>query len=1140
MALAPSTIEDSIASSDLDFSDVSSDISSSHTSPTNRTFDEAHHDPPALGPLAQPMAPWDEGSSMIDHEFSDLDIQTLFAVVQRAQDVLPTLPPINRRPVPALFEAYYEILPQRGIDPDDDQQIAKLIFKLGGVKTGGSLEEKFTAVMSRMGIELHLDDLQSHVSDDTERDDAEGDDAPMPDLPALEQIRSRTPYKAHYDPQHVRDDTMTTDYTDGGLSAITEESLTQPVTEDIQGQVVDSEDENAAASERDLSERDLQETALTFHDEHKFVFPVTTAFQRWYNKAAFASHILAQFSLARQADLEDDAQHKFQEWRSVAIEAHEVAARAHEIYALKSSLNRWRQRTRTASHRGALADTNQCDPMQRIATKAHNNLMLSRAFTRWYNRTKDEVSRERLAQHAYETSLKAKIFDTKRTQPPAVSQSARGSTARKHDDEEAQIPGPSSSPPKGQTETSTANIVPVKTFENSSKEREPVEKPSVEPKFGSKVEGDHAKSAANPSDGPEARVKREKERQRAEERRSALKARTLSLIRALSERNQKDEETPGGSEEADLVKTEPDDDAEADNATQITAVLLEDELDERTLIARRHILRMRYFSAWEDYTQHHLSLVNEFEQHKMLDSWRRQSRKIPDQLQQAQERGPESRRRATRKWLRRVRTHEQLDERAEWVCKKSRLSQTLAQWLVSSRQKQRSTLLKRRALSAWYDQPNADTTLAACADKFHKFHQSASTFNAWRQAAAREFIATGKLNEYGRRAGYYYAATGVLRAWKAVSKETSRKALAKKRALDRWRDDQHREIKAQGVLQEYADRALFYSSIVKVLPKWRARAKEIAGTRHEQSSYCPKANYYYSTKGALDGWRTRAKQQRKQRLRDAHLETRRLVKKGAGQRAVYTWYQQLAPQMQRASAMDEALNTVLEDRTWRQNMQAMQVWRGKALQKQGIIDEREAAAKQKAMIQWQQLAEDNQELVYGAQAHWENTACTKALKRWNLRRDQNASRPLMVAYALEKKDRRMVRHGLERWYSRTAEQQLSLDAVDGQESVAPLKVATFEEAITSAKGKSPARGGTQWTASLGPAGRSEDIYVPTPGRPSLMLGDFGIRDMLTTTPLGPVPRRSWHPDTQESSMRGSAFGGRASRARKNLRVSFAR
>ncbi|KXJ96843.1 hypothetical protein Micbo1qcDRAFT_155524, partial [Microdochium bolleyi] len=216
--------------------------------------------------------------------------------------------------------------------------------------------------------------------------------------------------------------------------------------------------------------------------------------------------------------------------------------------------------------------------------------------------------------------------------------------------------------------------------------------------------------------------------------------------------------------------------------------------------------------------------------------------------------------------------------------------------------------------------------------------------------------------------------------------------------------------------------------------------------------------------------------------------------------------------------MDEALSSVLEDRAWRQSTQAVQVWRGKALEKQGVIDDREAAAKQKVVAQWQQSAEETQELAYGAQAHWEDTACTKALKRWNLRRDQNASRPLMVAYALEKKDRRMVRHGLDRWYAKTAERQLSVVAADDRGSAAQSSIATFEEAITSGKGKSPAPSAIPWTASLGQAGRSEDVYVPTPGRPSLMLGDFGMRDMLTTTPLGPVPRRSWHPDTQESSM----------------------
>jgi len=1130
----------------------------------NRTLDDAHNVPP----MAQPLAPWDGDSSMLDHEFSDLDIQTLFAVVQRAQDVLPSLPAHSRRPVPALFKAYYEILPQRGIDPEDDQQIAKLIFKLGGVKSGASLEEKFTAVMSRMGIELQLDDLQSHASD------TEGEDAPMPDLPALEQAHRGPVYEVDEMEDDTPNDTMIPQPTYTGLSVIEEESHTHESTLEVDDDYNDDDeddDDNTTEPEEPvavLTEDELHETAKAFHNEHKFEFPVTTAFTQWHNRAAFASHILTQFQLARQADLEDGAEDKFQEWRSVAIEAQEiplyelpgnifskqteqVAARAREIYAMKSTLQRWRQRARRSKPQDGATPTVQYDLLRRVAAKAHDNLMLSRAFAKWYNRAGEECNKERLARHAYETNLKAKLFDVRRDPPPPPvleieqpSQShseelSKGSRPRMQFGTHAPAQGVLKDPSKSAVDAPASRprslVVDVKHNPGpASKVNELSSKPPT-----ATHRTRHDRPVAESAVATGTREERDEERRKAEERRSVLKARTLSLIRALSERTQKsDEDSVARHTDGRIVKSEGD--VEADGNADVTVVPIEDELDERTLVARRHILRMRYFTAWEEYTQRHLALVDTFPRQQTVSSWRRRAALAPETLQYVRQRTPESRQRAIRKWAKRIRSYEQLGEKAEWVHQRSRRSQTIAHWLAISCQRKRLTMLKRQALSAWYDQPAPDATLAACADEFHAFHQIASTLNAWRRAAARESLACDRLEQYGKRAGWYHAATSALRAWKAVSKETSRKIIAQKSAVTRWTAMNQREIKRQELLRDYADRAMFYNNVVKILPLWRARAKEVSARRQEQESYCDRASYYYSTKGALDAWSAKAKERRKHRLRSAHLETRRIVKKGAGERAVRTWHRQLSPQLRRTETMYELLDNALADRWWQQSVRAVHVWRDRAVQKQAVIDDKEAVAKQQTMAQWQLLAEEKQELSYEARTHWEDAACAKALKRWNLRRDQNAGRPSMVAYALEKKDRRMLRYGLERWYAKTAEHHLALETAEQQNSVSQLGTSTFDEAVTNSKGKSPARSESRWRVSLGEANRVEEVYVPTPGRPSLMLGDFGLRNALTTTPLGPVPRRSWHPDTHASSMRGSTVGGGTGRARKNLRVSFAR
>ena len=59
-------------------------------------------------------------------------------------------------PAAALFKAYDEVLPQHGIDPDSDNHLSRLIFRVGGEQGPGSLIDKFQAILSRMGIVLEF------------------------------------------------------------------------------------------------------------------------------------------------------------------------------------------------------------------------------------------------------------------------------------------------------------------------------------------------------------------------------------------------------------------------------------------------------------------------------------------------------------------------------------------------------------------------------------------------------------------------------------------------------------------------------------------------------------------------------------------------------------------------------------------------------------------------------------------------------------------------------------------------------------------------------------------------------------------------------------------------------------------------
>jgi len=49
------------------------------------------------------------------------------------------------------------VLPMYGLDPENDQHISRLVFRIGGERGDGTLIDKFRAVMSRMGIDVQFD-----------------------------------------------------------------------------------------------------------------------------------------------------------------------------------------------------------------------------------------------------------------------------------------------------------------------------------------------------------------------------------------------------------------------------------------------------------------------------------------------------------------------------------------------------------------------------------------------------------------------------------------------------------------------------------------------------------------------------------------------------------------------------------------------------------------------------------------------------------------------------------------------------------------------------------------------------------------------------------------------------------------------
>lgn len=76
-------------------------------------------------------------------------------IVRLGDALLPTLPESHRLPTTALFQAAEQILPEHGYDAENTpSHISRLIFKIGGQRTGETLGDKFRAVLAGMNIQV--------------------------------------------------------------------------------------------------------------------------------------------------------------------------------------------------------------------------------------------------------------------------------------------------------------------------------------------------------------------------------------------------------------------------------------------------------------------------------------------------------------------------------------------------------------------------------------------------------------------------------------------------------------------------------------------------------------------------------------------------------------------------------------------------------------------------------------------------------------------------------------------------------------------------------------------------------------------------------------------------------------------------
>ncbi|KAK3344457.1 Sfi1 spindle body protein-domain-containing protein [Lasiosphaeria hispida] len=92
-----------------------------------------------------------------DGDYSDEDINLLNEIVVLGEALYPTLPVRDRLPTNALFQAAEQVLPAHGYDPENaPSHISRLIFKIGGQRSGDTLSDKFRAVLAGMNIMLEF------------------------------------------------------------------------------------------------------------------------------------------------------------------------------------------------------------------------------------------------------------------------------------------------------------------------------------------------------------------------------------------------------------------------------------------------------------------------------------------------------------------------------------------------------------------------------------------------------------------------------------------------------------------------------------------------------------------------------------------------------------------------------------------------------------------------------------------------------------------------------------------------------------------------------------------------------------------------------------------------------------------------
>ncbi|ETS79170.1 hypothetical protein PFICI_09023 [Pestalotiopsis fici W106-1] len=876
-------------------------------------------------------------------EYSEEELQFIWDTVMRAEATLPQLPPSSRHPTNALFRAYGDLLEERNIEPIDGAKLDKLLFKIGGSRDGNTITERFQAVMAKMNITVRLD-----LDDITDDEFSSHSDISLQSNDQGHYISSE---KRGYLLQPTRGDR---------LNRL--EPLDEPVADNR-----DLEDE-------DVKEQVLEESAAAF-EEHRDRIQNLHVLEQWQDKAYHLKNQAELFVEARVEDLILQSQDVLVAWNEIAVEVDEmplddlppnvyskriekIATRTHEIKTSKNLLVGWRNRTQARlrqqdehqrqwdeqRHQQAVEDgLFKDDPkLVRLAQRTHENLSKSRILAHWSNRAAEEEEKAEVAKRAHEMSLKAKAFGLR--PKPQIFASLRQRLQEKVIATK-QVHEVDAPPPRPNTTEQFRNIT-----EEGIPENRPASKQSSDPAVHQREADAGGHSAVTHGEmNPPQKV-------------------------MLSTPHDSDMRESGV--QVDQGTAIPKDVERKDDESSLA-----DELDERTLLAKRHLMRMRFFRAWEEYTSKHTKMVEEFATNKALESWYDRSCQMAANAQEGTQ--EHSRRR------------------------------------------------DRHLLGQWRRPDERQKKLEAMALDFYRKQRLNNALAGWRAAAIQERAKVQGFDQMSNLADQYCRTHGTLQAWKARSRESAVRTTMKQDALQAWRKDCAEQQRRREFLEYMTQRVDLYRIKEKVLPSWRGAATGKATREQQLRTWSQRADFYSLTTQAITTWRATAKAKRRARLRETYLEIRRRVKKAMGARCIAQWHKS-------SEARRHHLDLVTEEfakyHDWNAKAQSINTWRLRAREKAEMEAARHTEAQQQHLRTWRTCNDSLLQLQIETEEHFQDKAMSRAVKEWKLGSLQLESRRNASERHLNRQ-KKQLKQGFELWYTKAADKAQRTPAAEEEPTI---------------------------------------------------------------------------------------------------------